>query len=662
MPIASALTINKNHMSCALLCALLLYLPLSISQDRLSDRQGEFETGSSAAIESSPHSKAARLNNQGLQAQKKQQLDIAIGHFLEAAEIAAGADSMEASRYRLNAVRAMLEAGRNKQALAQLAKTSELLNQQSEAATELRLAIADLYRGLVNDLAEPARLRLKALEQLTLAEQNLAGRDPAMLSWIYGYKGALYEDESRHEESLQLTRLAIAEAEQSPNMSPLYRWEWQLARNLANLGETEKAVAAYARAANHLNQQRRVLESKPDSFKQIISPFYYQYADLLLQQSEPADSAERQARLKQVQQLMESVKAAEVIDYFQDQCVVQNSTSLNDVESGSAILYPILLNDRLELIATVKGKLTQVSVPVSRLEILAAVRDFRLNIQVDTATRDYLHLAQKLYTWLIAPIEEILMAQQVKTLVVIPDGPMRTIPFSALHDGDQYLIERYALATAPGLNLVASSLESAQQPVVFAGGLSEAVQGFSPLPSVSGELSNIEQLMSSRVLKDQQFTKDALTEELIVGDYSIVHLATHGQFRGSYADSFLLTYDGRLQIDELGNALVSRQAGHRTLDLLVLSACESAAGDDRAALGLAGVAIKSGASSAVASLWEVDDEATRQLISNFYTNLAAAERTSKAGSLQQAQKKLIAQDEFSHPSNWAPFLIIGEWQ
>jgi CHAT domain-containing protein len=659
---ADVLTITKKSMRCVLLCAFLFYLPISFSQNaQLSDQQ---RTQSAISEETGEQSlsKAVQLNNLGLQAQQNLQPAAAIDHFLEAAKITLGSDSEQASRYRLNAVRAMLEIGQNRQALAQLESVSELLNQQSKASTELRLAIADLYRGLVNRLGESSQLRLKAFQQLEQAEQSLTSRDPAMLSWIYGYKGALYEDESRYEESLQLTRLAITEAQQSPSLSPLYRWEWQLARNLAKLGNGEEAVAAYGRAASHLNQQRTAIESAPDSFEQIISPFYYQYADLLLQQSDLTDKSQRQARLEQVQQLMEELKAAEVVDYFQDQCVVQNSTSLNDLQSDSAVLYPIMLKQRLELILTLKGELIQVSVPVGRLDLLAAIRDFRLNIQVDTATRDYLRLAQQLYTWLIAPIEAHLTAQQVETLVVIPDGAMRTIPLSALHDGEQYLIERFAVATAPGLNLLTSSLDTTQRPSVFAGGLSESVQGFSPLPSVSEELSNIEQIMSSRVLKNQQFTKSAVTDELIVGDYSIVHLATHGQFRGSYADSFLLTYDGRLQLDELGDALLSRQAGHRTLDLLVLSACESAAGDDRAALGLAGVAIKSGAQSAVASLWEVDDAATKQLISSFYSNLASNQLPSKAASLQQAQRALIAQDEFNHPSNWAPFLIIGDWQ
>ena len=138
-------------------------------------------------------------------------------------------------------------------------------------------------------------------------------------------------------------------------------------------------------------------------------------------------------------------------------------------------------------------------------------------------------------------------------------------------------------------------------------------------------------------------------------------MATHGQFRSSYADSFLLTHDDRLQLDELGDVLSLRRDRYGPLDLLVLSACETAAGDDRAALGVAGVAIKSGARSALASLWEVDDAATKELIATFYNNLTSNPAGSKAQALKNAQLSLIAQPDFQHPSKWAPFLIIGDW-
>ena len=141
------------------------------------------------------------------------------------------------------------------------------------------------------------------------------------------------------------------------------------------------------------------------------------------------------------------------------------------------------------------------------------------------------------------------------------------------HDGEQFVIERLAIATAPGLNLVGLAKDSPARMVAFASGLSEDVQGFSALPSVTDKLAAIDALLPTKILQDEGFTTQALTRELTTGNYSVVHLATHGQFRSSYADSFLLTHDDRLQLDELGDVLSLRRDRYGPLDLLVLSAC-----------------------------------------------------------------------------------------
>ncbi|MFV0275606.1 MAG: CHAT domain-containing protein, partial [Parahaliea sp.] len=241
-----------------------------------------------------------------------------------------------------------------------------------------------------------------------------------------------------------------------------------------------------------------------------------------------------------------------------------------------------------------------------------------------------------------------------------PDGALRTIPLAALHDGERFLIERYALATTPGLMLLDPKPFAGKTYSVLAGGLSESVQGFAALPSVDRELGALRQLLSATVLKNSAFTLDRVGQELSEGGYSVVHFATHGQFGSSYDDSFLLTYDDKLLINDLGRSIGSRMAGGETLELLVLSACETAAGDDRAALGLAGVALKSGARSALATLWEVDDRATLDIVQEFYAQLATG-TVSKARSLQRAQMKLIADGTNGHPGKWAPFLLIGNW-
>jgi CHAT domain-containing protein len=612
---------------------------------------------------SQPAALAAALNRQALGDVAERRFDAAVDGFLDAAGLAAGSESDHAIRSRLNATRAMIAAGRTPEAIHELAGITLDLDAKSDAPALFRLAAADLYRSLVNELGASADFRLDALAQINAARDGLSDDDRALKSWANGYAGALYEDEQRFEEALVLTRLAAGDARSAALEAGVFRWEWQQGRILRELGRQDDALAAYARAAEALGRQRSALQDSQENFDRIFRPFYYQYADLLLREATAAvDVAARQALLSRAQEALEAVKAAEIEDYFQEQCVVENSTPLDSVPARTAFLYPVLLDDRVELIVTAaSGDLTNVSVPVRRLDVVAAVRDLRLNLEVYTATSDYLRLGQQLYGWLIEPVEPLLTSHDVETLVVIPDGPLRTIPLAALHDGSGFLVERFAVATAPGLSLMTAPHERAGDRQVFAGGISESVQGFAALPSVVDELAALESRLSARVLKNAAFTTQALSNELAVGDYAIVHLATHGKFGGSYADSFLVTYDDRLQIDELADVLAQRRSRRGVLDLLVLSACETAAGDDRAALGLAGVAIKSGARSAMASLWEVDDEATRRLVDAFYANLSAVPGASKARSLQMAQRALLGEDGFAHPSNWAPFLIIGDW-
>lgn len=140
-----------------------------------------------------------------------------------------------------------------------------------------------------------------------------------------------------------------------------------------------------------------------------------------------------------------------------------------------------------------------------------------------------------------------------------------------------------------------------------------------------------------------------------------MHIASHGQFDRNPNNTFLLTYDDKLTLDKLQSLLGFSQIRENSVELLTLSACQTAVGDERAALGLAGVAIKAGAKSALASLWFVNDESTSQLIVEFYRNLLNQPQWSRAKALQQAQQKLAATLAYQHPAYWAPFLLIGNW-
>jgi CHAT domain-containing protein len=181
------------------------------------------------------------------------------------------------------------------------------------------------------------------------------------------------------------------------------------------------------------------------------------------------------------------------------------------------------------------------------------------------------------------------------------------------------------------------------------------------LPSVKKELRDLKNIINSRhVFLNEDYTVKKISDEIKNNDYSVVHLATHGVFGGTARDSFLLTYDDRLNMNQLENILSPARHKNKPIDLLTLSACQTALGNERASLGLAGIAVKAGVKTAIATLWYVDDEATSLVIKEFYRQLTNPD-ISKVEALQKAQKSLISQKKYWHPIYWGPFLLIGSW-
>ncbi|NJM86837.1 MAG: CHAT domain-containing protein [Hydrococcus sp. RU_2_2] len=266
--------------------------------------------------------------------------------------------------------------------------------------------------------------------------------------------------------------------------------------------------------------------------------------------------------------------------------------------------------------------------------------------------------------------QTLLEQDKIKTLVFVLDGAFRNVPMAALYDGQQYLIQKgYAVAVIPGLQLLQSQPLKRLNLNTLAFGLSEIRgnfpphQGFSPLINVESELQEIRSLLPSRELLNQNFTSDALQDLIRSQNFSVIHVATHGQFSSDPQQTFILAWDKRIDVNDLSNILQSREQ-ERTdaIELLVLSACKTADGDSRAALGLAGVAIQSGARSVVASLWDINDRSTALLMSSFYQELAKNNvLLSKAEALRQAQLKLLNTPGYELPRFWASYVLVGNW-
>jgi filamentous hemagglutinin family protein len=523
------------------------------------------------------------------------------------------------------------------------------------------LIYAHLRDNLPTMAASLSQLALRSFDE-ALAVAQAIGDDRAA-SYAWGYLGNLYEGEGRYQDALELTRRAIFAVQHVQASEALYQWQWQTGRLLKALGQREAAMAAYRQALHTLQAIRHemlVAYGEPLRFRKTVGPVYTEFVDLLLQ---PGAAEEA---LEEARQLLESLKIAELQNYFQDECVAAlrlRDTSLDEVSQTAVVIYPILLPDRTELLVSLptsagQSKLQRFTVAIGADRITQAVRAFRQELENRT-TRLYLRHAQQLYNWLIRPLEPTLASLAVTTLVFVPDGPLRTIPMAALHDGEQFLIQKYAVAITPGLNL--TDPRPLPQPArVLAAGLTQSVQGFSPLPYVEKELQTIAKLYESDVLLNQDFQVSKFENSLDKGPFPIVHIASHGQFSGDLDHTFILTVDGKLTLDRLDQLLEPLRFRDEPIELLSLSACQTAAGDDRAALGLAGVAVRAGARSALATLWYINDQASSELVTEFYRQLRMPS-VSRAMALQRAQIHLLDDPEYRHPAYWAPFLLINNW-
>ncbi len=497
------------------------------------------------------------------------------------------------------------------------------------------------------------------------AEIGAAIGNTRILSCAHGYAGQWYESQRRYTEALPATRRAIFFADQENIPEILYLWQWQLGRLFRDTGKTDEAVNAFEKAVAVLNPIRGELSKgyrfQSDLFDEQIRPVYLGLAELRLIQAETVDKTYRQERLRDAMNAMERLKRAELQNFFQDECLRPSSESVSyRVPDHAAVIYPIALADRLVLLLIMGDEIQASHVPVRSDDLDKTVRAFRRQLQTRSAYL-FRENAEKLYDWLIRPLDPALGSRAIDTLIIAPDGALRLIPFSALHDRDQFLFERYALGVIPGITLTDPSPSEMRNAPILLAGISEGVRDFPPLPSVKAELRDVGEIMKAgAVLHNQDYTIENLTAEFRRHAYSVLHLATHGVFDRTSQNSFLLTYNDRLTLNGLERLIHIGRFRENPVELLTLSACQTAIGDERAAMGLAGIAVKAGAKSAMATLWYVDDRATSQLIKVFYQQLSQPGAT-KAKALQQAQRWLMSQRGYRHPIYWAPFLMIGNW-
>lgn len=614
---------------------------------------------------------ATLLNNLGNLFTAQMKYSEALDAYLESMTLA------KKSNNDLLAVRALTNAAMAHMENGQYKKSKELLDRALDETRKLEpshdkayglINIGLTYRHLSTHLLDQDKLFVlssQALNEALIVSETIG--DLRSLSYACGYLGTLSEDQKHYQEALKFTRRATLVAQQVNAPESLYLWQWQTGRLLKVIGETEEAISAYRNCIHTLQSIRLEMSTcygTPQiSFRESVEPIYFGFVDLLLQHSASMNKREQvEPLLMEAREAVELLKVAELRDYFQDECMGAarfRITRLDVVSKTAAVIYPVVLSDRTELLLSLPTGLKRFSIPIRADVLTQEIRKFRQKLEKRT-TREYLPHAQKLYDWLIRPLEPDLMSLTTDTLVFVPDGPLRSIPMAALHDGKQFFITKYAIAITPGLNLTDPKPVKRENIKVLSAGLTDSVQGFPPLPSISNELHAIQGLYGGTPLLNRNFLNSNLEKELRNKKFTIMHIASHGWFEGDVKKSFLLTFDGKLTMDQLEQYVGLFKFRDDPLELLALSACETAAGDDRAALGLAGIAIKAGARSALATLWYINDQASSELVAEFYRQLQDPS-VSRAIALKRAQLKLLNDRSYQHPGYWSPFLLINNW-
>lgn len=521
---------------------------------------------------------------------------------------------------------------------------------------------------------------LRQAQTLLQSAATLANKlgDQRAESFALGELGHTYECQGNYQQALKFTQQARLAAEQEKDS--LYLWEWQTGRVLSSQGNKAESINAYETAIATLESIRDdLLTANRDiqfDFRDNVEPIYRELIEQRLATNDqtiviPANQPAQVANISSVLNTIDSLRLAELQNYFGNDCAIADVITTNKVDllqpdSHTAYFSSIIFNDRIAIIVNFPNRQTKIAWHRSstKTTITEEINQFRRGLEA-FYDEDYdLQPGQNIYNWLIQPFAKDLQQAGIDTLVFTQDGILRSISMAALHDGKQFLVEKYALATTPSLNLIARSQIDPQKLKALALGLTQAstIDGrtYDSLPNVKGEIKQVKKIFAeSTGLLDRAFTRDRLQQELSQTSYPIVHIATHGQFSAEPEDTFLITGDGKkLTITELDRLIRTTAKDNQPINLITLTACQTAVGDERAALGLAGVAIQAGASSALASLWSISDEITPQVVKEFYIGLQQGNIT-KAKALQQAQKSLIKRGE--HPAFWSPFILIGDW-
>lgn len=603
---------------------------------------------------------------------------------------------------QLNALSLRLDRQEWSAAAAAVAVLDPLLDQLSPSRSAIEARI-NLAQSLVRIAEQSDRSAIphnsdwmrQAAQHLAAAQRQASDLAIAQTeSYALGSLGGLYKRTKQWPEAKALTQQAL-EKVNAVSVTNLphtvsdadlaYRWYRQLGQILHEQGDQAEAIAAYDTAVQVLKERLRLDVASSNlnyqfSFREEAQePVHRELMDLLLQADNPMQEA-----LQRVREVSTSLLETQLTSFLQEPCTITTPEQIDQIvqqeSQRTAVFYPVVLPDRLEVVVKLPNEpnLLHYRHVIPRQDLLERLSQLQLALEEDYTFEAVESLAQDFYRWLVQPAEAQLAAKQVNTLVFTLDRQLQAIPMAALHDGETYLINRYAISEILGLRFD-GSVEPLQPDAlkIMAAGLSEippslppeVSNNFQPLANVGDELEAIRRLKNDGIqvetLLNQEFTLRSFNTRLNETRFPVVHLATHGQFSVDPQRTFLLTSgQGRtalIEVNELASLFRTRgQIRLDSIELLVLNACETAAGDDLATLGIAGTAVRAGARSAIASLWTLDDTPSVDFTRILYQQLRQPDVT-KAEALRRAQRALMQDPRYRHPRYWSPYILAGNW-
>lgn len=567
-------------------------------------------------------------------------------------------------------------AGFNTQIQSQIYPLIKVIQQNSSAFSQLppnRAVLAKLNLATRLDQTQNKQLKLLAIHYAEDALQTAESLGSLRLkSNSFGVLGKLYKQENRSQFYFEKAA-SLAQSAQAPDLA--WQWQQQLGILYQKQGQYDKATQFYKAAIDSLDRVRgNLLSIEPDvqvSFREKVEPVYRQYMRLLLSTQNPD--------LEQVVKINEDLQSAELQEYLQ--CGKLDLISLSKIQkvaAPAAAIHIIDLGDQVEVIvrstdgflhhhtvnATLVKDNTDNLLTTLQTRRVDDYRDYRAKQDEDIITS----YSQTLYNLLLAPVKRYL--PNSGTLVFVLDSYFQALPMSILHDGHDYLIKNYSISLTLGSRLrQPKALEKGQLRALIAGISQKSPsfqdpnvpRGLTSLPEVESEIKDVKKYtVSAEELLNKGFTVKRFEQTLNASSFPLVHITTHGIFSSDPKKTIVLAWDQAVNINKFNSLIRGKTLGGQdTIELLVLSACETAKGDKRSALGIAGVAAQAGARSTVASVWSVNSESTTLLIGEFYRGLRNG--LSKAEALRQAQLALLSNPKYRFSYFWAPFILVGSW-